>query len=145
MKTAPTKEVKLTPEQQEAQEKVQQLRDSIAARILERNLAAAAVIYQELIRLDSSQVLPRQHLLDISNQLVSEGKHTEAAQAYERFLETYGNYEYSEQIELMLGLLYSRYLNQPQLARKHLEAAAGKLTDAGQLKMCQEEIAKLRG
>ena len=61
------------------------------------------------------------------------------------FLAAYGNYEYSEQIELMLGLLYSRYLDKPAEALKHLEAAAGKLTDPGQAKMCEEEIAKLRG
>ena len=86
MKTEQAKEVKLTPEQQEEQEKIQQLRNDISARILERNIAAAAVIYLELMRLDSSQILPRQQLLDIANQLVSEGKHTEAAQAYESFL-----------------------------------------------------------
>jgi membrane associated rhomboid family serine protease len=145
MKTAPAEEVKLTAEQQETQEKIRRLRDAISSRILERNLAAAATLYLELIRLDSSQILPRQQLLDIANQLVSEGKHAEAAQAYESFLAAYGNYEYSEQIKLMLGLLYSRYLNNPQLALKQLEAAAGRLMDPGQSKMCREEIAKLRG
>ena len=103
------------------------------------------MLYLELVKLDSSQILPRQQLLDIANQLVSEGKHTEAVEAYESLLATYGNYEYSEQMELMLGLLYSRYLNKPQPAMKHLEIAAGRLTDPGQLKMCQDEIAKLRG
>ena len=145
MKTPGAKEVALSPQQQQEQEKIQQLRDAISSRILERNLAASAAIYLELVRLDSSQILPRQQLLDIANQLVSEGKHTEAAQAYEFFLAAYGNYEYSEQIELMLGLLYSRYLDKPTEALRHLEAAAGKLTDPGQTKMCQEEIAKLRG
>jgi membrane associated rhomboid family serine protease len=145
IKTAPGREAKLTPEQQQIQEKTQQLRDAISSRVLERNLAAAAAIYLELVRLDDLQVLPRPQLLDIANQLVSEGKHTEAAQAYQSFLAAYGNYEYSEQIELMLGLLYSRYLDKPTDGLRHLEAAAGKLTDPGQAKMCQEEIAKLRG
>lgn len=144
MKDAKTKEVKLTAEQQQTLEKIQQIRNTISSRILERNLAAAATLYLELIGLDSSQILPRQHLLDIANQLVSEGKHNEAAKAYESFLSAYGNYEYSEQIELMLGLLYSRYLDKPQDAIKHLDAAAGRLMDPAQSKMCREEIAKLR-
>jgi len=45
---------------------------------------------------------------------------------------------------LMLGILYSRYLDKPELAIKHLRAAAGKLSDPGQLKMCNDELAKLQ-
>jgi hypothetical protein len=44
----------------------------------------------------------------------------------------------------MLGILYSRYLNQPELAIKNLQAAAQKLTDPGQIKMCNDELAKLQ-
>ncbi len=143
MKSGEAKEVKLSPEQQQNQEKIQQLRSTISARILEHNLAAAAAIYLELIRLDSSQILPRQQLLDIANQLVSQGNHAEAAQAYERFLASYGSYEYTEQVELMVGLLYSRYLNEPKSALTHLKAAVGRLTDPAQLKMCRQELDKL--
>jgi len=96
------------------------------------------------MRHDNKQVLPRQYLLDIANQLAGDNKPAESAQAYEQFLTHYGNYEYAEQVELMLGILYCRYLNQPELAIKNLEAAAKKLTDPGQLKMCQDELAKLK-
>ena len=68
----------------------------------------------------------------------------ESAQAYEKFLTHYSNYEYVEQVELMAGILYSRYLNKPELAIKHLQAAAQKLSDRGQQKMCNDELAKLR-
>jgi len=40
--------------------------------------------------------------------------------------------------------LYCRYLNQPKLAVKYLEAACEKLTDPGQLKMCKDELARLQ-
>jgi hypothetical protein len=40
--------------------------------------------------------------------------------------------------------LYCRYLDQPEQAIKHLEAATEKLTDPGQLKMCQDELARLQ-
>ncbi len=124
--------------------KITELRNIIGNRIAQRNLPAAADAYLELMRLDSSQILPRQYLLDIANQLASNERSAEAAQAYEQFLARYGNYEYAEQVELMLGLLYSRYLHQSQKAVKHLQAAAEKLSDPGQLKMCKDELARLQ-
>jgi membrane associated rhomboid family serine protease len=137
------KEVK-TEAQRQQEERLTQLRDDIANRIAQRNLSAAADLYLELMRLDSTQVLPRQYLLDIANQLASESKHAESAQAYEQFLTRYSNYEYIEQVELMLGLLYSRYLHMRDAAVKHLEAALDKLADPDQKKMCEDELAKLR-
>jgi len=138
------KEVEKTPAQQQAEEKTRRLRDEIASRIAQRNLPAATKAYLELIELDSKHILSRQYLLDIANQLASESKPAESARAYEQFLTHYGNYEYVEQVELMLGILYSRYLNQPDSAVKHLQAAAKKLFDPGQLKMCNDELAKLQ-
>ena len=133
-----------TAAQQQAEEKIKQLRNDISSRMLERNLSAAAELYLELMRLDSEQILPRQNLLDIANQLASDSKSAQSARAYEQFLTHYRNYEYVEQVELMLGILYSRYLHQPELAAKHLKAAAEKLSDPGQLKMCTDELAQLQ-
>jgi len=136
------KEVESPAEQQD--EKSQELRSEISKRILERNLSAAAALYLELMRHDSEQILPRQNLLDIANQLAGDSKHAEAARAYEQFLTHYSTYEYAEQVELMLGILYSRYLEQPEPAVKHLQAACDKLTDPGQIKMCKDELARLQ-
>jgi len=119
------------------------LREEITGFITQRNLHAAAELYLELMSIDSEQILPRQQLLDIANQLASEGRHDEAASAYENFLARYGNYEYVEQVELMLGLILSRYLDKPEEAVKHLQTAEPKLTDPNQLKMCRDEIEKL--
>jgi len=139
------KEVKKTAAEKQQAEIITRLRNEIARRIAQRNLPAAAELYLELINLDSEQLLPRQYLLDIANQLASDNKPAQAAQAYEQLLTHYSNYEYVEQVELMLGILYSRYLQKPDLAAKHLQAAAKKLSDPGQLKMCQDELAKLQG
>ena len=138
------REVKKTAAEQQAEKKITELRNQISGRMLERNLPAAAEVYLELIKLDSEQILPRQHLLDIANQLASEKKAAESARAYEQFLTHYSNYEYVEQVELMLGILYCRYLDKPKQAVKYLEAAAKKLTDPGQLKMCKDELARLQ-
>jgi len=137
------KEVK-SPAEQQKDEKSQELRNEISKRMLERNLPAAAALYLELMNHDSEQILPRQNLLDIANQLAGDNKPAESARAYEQFLNHYGTYEYAEQVELMLGILYCRYLNQPKQAIKYLEAAAKKLTDPGQLKMCKDELARLQ-
>lgn len=138
------KEVKKTDAEKQQEEKIMQLRNEISSRISQRNLPAAAKTYLELMDLDSEQILPRQYLLDIANQLTSDNKPAKAAAAYEQFLTHYDKYEYVEQVELMLGILYSRYLQKPDLAIQHLQIAANKLSDPGQLKMCQNELAKLQ-
>ena len=138
------KEIKKTASQKELEEETRKLRDEINIRMTERNLPASAELYLELMMLDSEQILPRQQLLDIANQLASDKKAAESARAYEQFLANYSNYEHAEQVELMLGILYSRYLNERQLAAKYLGSAAKKLSDLSQLKMCQKELARLQ-
>jgi len=138
------KEIIKSPAQKEKEQQAGRLRGEISERLAQRNLPAATDAYLELMHLDSEQLLPRQQLLDIANQLAGDSRHIESAQAYEQFLAHYGNYEYTEQIELMLGILYSRYLEKPEEAVKHLQAAADKLTDPGQLKMCRDELAGLQ-
>ncbi|UCC99067.1 MAG: rhomboid family intramembrane serine protease [Phycisphaerales bacterium] len=139
------KEVIKSAAQQQKEQQTGELRSEISDRLAQRNLPAAAGVYLDLMGLDDQQILPRQQLLDISNQLAGENRHAEAALAYEQFLAHYGSYEYAEQVELMLGILYSRYLSRTEPAVKHLEAAARKLTDPGQLKMCRDELARLQG
>jgi membrane associated rhomboid family serine protease len=138
------KEVAKSPAEKQKEEYIRQLRSDISNRILEHNLPAAAEAYFELMEHDSEQILPGKQLLDIANQLAGENRHAEAARAYEQFLSHYGSYEYAEQVELMLGIIYARYLNQPESAVKHLQIAEGKITDPGQLKMCREELARLQ-
>ncbi len=144
VKQVKAKEVKKTGQQREKEKKIQQIRTDIAGRLSEHNLSAAAELYLELMGIDAGQVLPRRGLLDIANQLAGVDRQA-AAKAYEQFLGHYGSYEYGEQVELMLGVLYSRYLDRPGEAKKYLEAAAKKLRDPGQLKMCEDELAKLGG
>jgi len=128
----------------EQQVKIEQLRRAISDRVEQRNLPAAADLYLELMRLDPGQILPRQQLLDVANQLASDHRAPEAVQAYEQFLEHYrAKYEYSEQVELMLGILYSRYLHDRDQAIEHLHKAAERLRDPGQVQMCRDELARL--
>jgi hypothetical protein len=137
------KEVRKTPEQLEKEARAQDLRQEIHQWLFQRNLPSAAQTYLELMAVDKDQILPRQALLDIANQLASEARHQEATAAYEQFLQRYNTYEHIEQVMLMVGLIYARYLNEPQKAAHHLAKAAERLTDPGQLEMCRAELARL--
>ena len=137
-------EIKKSAGEQKRDQDIAELRSQIAEKITQRNLSQAAMLYSELIKIDSENILPQQHMLDIANYFTSNNEPEKSAYAYEQILTNYKSYEYIEQIQLMLGVLYSRYLNKPQKAIEHLQAAVVKLTDPGQLKMCQDELAKLQ-
>ncbi|TFG50467.1 MAG: rhomboid family intramembrane serine protease [Candidatus Brocadiia bacterium] len=139
------KQAQKSSEEERKEEKILAFRAEIGKRISEHNLSAAAGAYLDLITIDREQVPPFQYLLDIANQLASENKPAESAEAYEKFLANYKSYEYSEQVQLMLGILYSRYLGKAELAKIHLQAALGKLKDPGQIKMCKTELGMLDG
>lgn len=128
-----------SPQQQE----IMKLRSRIGNAMNNRNASEAAADYLELQKIDSNQILPRQLQLDIANQLMSEGRWQASAAAYEKFLSVYENYEYIEQVHLMLGLLNSRYLNNPSTGLDYLKKAHQRLTDPGQKSMCQQEIERI--
>lgn len=130
---------KMTDQQKAAME----LRTEVLSLIGVRNFTGAAEKYAELVRIDSSAVLPRDNQLEVANQLMSMGRFEESAQAYEKMLEHYRTHEHVEQIQLMLGVLYRRYLHDRENARKYLEMALPKLTDESQKKMCSDELAQL--
>ncbi len=136
------KEVK-SEAQQQTEDRISSLRREVSTRLSEGNVASAADSYLRLAKEDDSQPLPRQAMLDIANQLMSSGNWVNAAQAYEKFLGYYGNYEFSEQVMLMLGIIYARYLSDPKKALEYLKKAVGKLPDQAQKKMCEDEIHRL--
>ncbi len=126
-----------------ADEKTLALRQEIMTRINQGNLASAAELYLEMAQKDTGQLLPRQAILDIANQLMSTGRWTDAAAAYEKFLTFYNGTEHSKQVQLMLGIIYARYLPDETKALEHLKKAYEKLTDPAQKKLCEDEIKRL--
>jgi len=125
-----------------------QLERELRARIAEahrrRDFATAAEAYLELVQLVDDAVLPLPQQLDVANYLMSTHQYPAAADAYERFLRHYGNYEYVGDIRLMLGLLYSRYLSQDERAEMYLARAIPDLFDASKLELAQTELAEVR-
>ena len=136
------KEVK-SPAQKQTEERITNLRQEIMTRLNQGNIASAADIYQELVKENVAQPLPRQALLDIANQFMSAGKWNDAADAYEKFMSFYGNSEFSEQVMLMLGIVYGRYLSDSKKALDYLKKAKTRLRDDTQKKMCEDEIRRL--
>lgn len=118
-----------------------QLRRDIASATGRGDLREAGDFYQRLIRLNAEVVLPRQQQLDIANNLMATANYPQAAEAYERFLANYGGYRFLADIHLMLGLLYSRYLERYEQAVPVLEKACNGLTDPSKLKMAQDALA----
>ncbi len=137
------KEVKETPEQKAREEKIMALRSEITTRISQSNLSAACDSYLELEAIAPKAILPKQAQLDIANQLMTIGKWQFAAEAYEKFITHYKNYEYPEQIHLMLGIIYARYIKDTQKAEKYLNKALPRLSDESQKKMCSNELEQL--
>jgi membrane associated rhomboid family serine protease len=136
------KEVKSSA-QKEKEEMIDSLRAKISNLIYQKNLPEAANAYLDLTQIDIDHILPRQQQLDIANQLMSMSDWKQASKAYELFLTHYQNCQYSEQVELMLGVICARYLHKPAKAVKHLKAAKHKIHDPGQINMCDEELDKL--
>jgi membrane associated rhomboid family serine protease len=128
-----------TPQQQ----KVYELRNQIGEVIYRQDHSKAAALYLQLREADPEQVLSRQAQLDVANQLASEQQYTHAAEAYEMFLRHYKNFEQIEQVELMLGLIYARYLDRYDRAKEYLLRAMAKLHADKELSLAREELRRI--
>ncbi len=102
-------------------------RTAISAALAEHQLPKAASLYVDLLKQHPEQVMGKQQQLDIANQLMSEGKYAMSASAYQLFLVTYKNYPDREQVQLILGLIFARYLDQRQRAKELLTEAIPRL------------------
>ena len=121
-----------------------QLRREITESVNLHDLAAAADKYLQLVQVADDAVLPRQQQLDVANQLMSSDRHPQAADAYERFLKHYSSYEHTPDIQLMLGILYSRYLHQYDRAQGYLQHAVEALRDPRKVNLAQTELEAIR-
>jgi hypothetical protein len=128
----PLETVPLTP--------VEELREEIANRLVERDLAAAAAGYLRLMELDNQQVLARTQQLEVANHLAQIRRYPEAAHAYETFLAAYPGAADRSQVRLFLGLIYSRYLGQYEPAVRHLRQALDELQLDAQRTLASVEL-----
>ncbi|MGA3065791.1 MAG: rhomboid family intramembrane serine protease [Tepidisphaeraceae bacterium] len=119
------------------------LRAEISEAIAHHNLPHAAYLFLELKKMDPNQVLSRQAQLDVANQLASQQFYAQAAEAYEQFLSHYPNFDQIEQVELMLGVIYARYLNHYERARQLLLRALARLHGEQQIAWARAELSRI--
>jgi len=126
-----------TPPADPRQQQIESLREQIAESLDRHDLTGAAELYLQLVGLDPTQVLPRQQQLDVANQLMTLQRFAEAACAYEKYLSHYPKAEHADQVRLLLGILYARYLEQYEPACRHLAEALPRLVDERQRQACR--------
>lgn len=91
----------------------------------------------------SATVLAEQGQLDVANQLYTQGAHADAARAYELLIQSYPTSSKADEVRLILGLLYTRYLNLPQRALDLLKQARPRLHSESQARLADELLSEL--
>lgn len=130
----------LTPQQKQLAD----LRSQISRAVAGHDLDHAARCYIDLLAIDAKQTLSQPHQLDVANHLMSDGRYEQAARAYELFLDAYKTYAHREQVELILGLIYARYLSRPPRARELLNVALPRLHDDKQRELARQALSALK-
>ncbi len=126
-----------------ATQRVLEMRSNISDSIASHDLDRATKLYLELKALDPHQVLARQSQLDIANHLAHQQLYPQAVEAYEMYLRQYPRTDRTDQVELMLGLIFARYLAQYERAREYLTRAIGKLHGDRELALAKEELSRI--
>lgn len=124
--------------------RVMELRAQISDALAKQNLPGAAALYLRLKSFDPDQILSRQAQLDVANQLAHEQKYAPAVDAYQLFLRTYASHDSAGHVELMLGLILSRYLHRPQEAKPHLEQALARVHTQRDRDLAKDELDHIR-
>jgi tetratricopeptide (TPR) repeat protein len=137
--------VSSAPPLTEHQRQVLEVRVQVQQQLTAGDGAATAELYRRLLDLDPSQVLPQRQQLDLANGLVQQQEHELAGRAYEMWLNTYDRQPERPQVQLMLGVLCTRYLQRRQRARELLTQALPRLTDAGEQTLARRLLLELEG
>jgi membrane associated rhomboid family serine protease len=124
--------------------RVMELRAEISECLEKKNLPGAAAVYLRLKGVDAEQVLARQNQLDVANELAHEQKYAEAVEAYRVFLKHYAAHDSAGHVELMLGLILSRYMGQPGEAKVHLQQALERMHSERERGLAEEELEHIK-
>ena len=125
-------------------QRISELRAELSEARAAHQLDKAAALYLEVQSMDPTQVMARQTQLDISNHLFATEQYPAAAQAYELFLTHYPKYEQIEQVELVLGLMYARYLGRYDRAHDLLTHALDRLHGPRERELAESELSRVR-
>ena len=110
----------------------------------EHNMPAAAAAYRELTAKFPAARLPGDAQLDVANQLMVEKDFKLAAGAYESALSSSGSGTRNDEIKQILGLIYARYLGNPQRALELFESILDHIHDPQRRAFVQDEISAIK-
>lgn len=110
------------------QQQMMDLRQQISSLLQQHDAPAAAELYGQLLAISPTQVMGEQAQMAIANQLMNHGQYQAAASAYELFIKTYKTNTQKPHVQLILSLIYARYLNNPQRVKALLDEACPHLS-----------------
>jgi len=112
-----------------APEECARRRGEIAQLLTSGDPAGAVAAYRRLVEDAPGLALPPAQQLDVANRLMAEDSIAEAAAAYELFLRTAPPGPQTDDVRLLLGLIYVRRQPDPARARPLLEQVRSRLRD----------------
>ncbi|MBL4700880.1 MAG: rhomboid family intramembrane serine protease [Phycisphaeraceae bacterium] len=119
------------------------LRSQVSHALEQHDLPQAARFYAQLLHISPKQIMSLQQQLDLANQLMTDSNHAAAANAYELYLNAYSGSQQRHQVNLLLGLIYTRYIKRHQRARELLLEAQRHHTDDNQKQFIKSLLAEL--
>lgn len=119
------------------------MREAVIAALSKSEAMEAMDRYVELMEKDAEQVLPPRFQLEIGNQFMANQRYGEAAAAYETFLRHYATAANANEVKLLLGILYARYVPQYERARGFLAECVEKLTSPTQKAQASQWLAEV--
>lgn len=112
-----------------ADDAVIRLRQEIADALSRGANEEAVEKYEALMMRDSTQILSRKNMLDIAMQMKALEKYPQAVSAYEKFLSAYPSDPEAPHAQMMLGILYTKYLQQHDRAEMLFRECRNQLSD----------------
>lgn len=124
--------------EEELLDRISDLRARIAECVERSDAGAAATLYEELTSVESGQCLQAGQQLIVAREFYATGRWPQAAGAFEQYLNCYRMGFETDEIRLLVGIIYARDLKQYAAAEKHLSACVEKLKDGDRRRQCRE-------
>jgi membrane associated rhomboid family serine protease len=125
-------------------DEIADMRARIGVELERKATAAAATLYEQLLSQSPSQCLAEPQQLEVAREFYASGKFTQAAAAFDRFVECYPNSLEASNVRLLVGIIYARDLRQYEAADKHLTQSMASLRDQSRRDQCLQWLKNVR-
>ncbi|MCP4251488.1 MAG: rhomboid family intramembrane serine protease [bacterium] len=140
--------VSAAPQQRDAEEqrldRVSELRVRIGECLESGDTGPAATLYEQLIDIDPKQCLSARHQMLMAREFYATGRFPQATASFERFLDSYGSDPEADEVRMLVGIIYTRDLQQFEAAERHLSAVYERLQDPARRAQCSQWLEQAR-